>query len=106
MEKSQLHPQFEVLSPWAETDPVPLRGISPRLPQLDGKKIGLFYNSKRAARPMLETVERKLKERFPTLEVRYYASSKVNCPEIETGNKGAFQEWVRGVDAVITAVGD
>ena len=40
---------YEVLSPWAEADPVPLSGISPRLEDMTGKKIGLFCNSKRAA---------------------------------------------------------
>ena len=30
--------QFEVLSPWADTDPIPFRGISPRLDGLAGKK--------------------------------------------------------------------
>ena len=34
--------QYEVLSPWAEVDPIPLRGISPRIKTLAGKKIGLF----------------------------------------------------------------
>jgi len=39
--------QFEVLSPWADVDPIPLRGISPRLSSLAGKKIGIFVNPKR-----------------------------------------------------------
>ena|SRR4030042_3766549 len=98
--------QFEVLSPWAEIDPVPLRGISPRLPNLEGKRIGLFRNPKRAGRLILSAIEQKLKERFPTLEFRYYDSSRVNVPEIETENKASFQEWVKGTDGVIAAVGD
>jgi len=106
MDRNRGYAQFEVLSPWAEIDPVPLRGISPRLSSLDGKKIGLFFNSKRGARPMLATIERRLKERFPKLEATYYASSRVNFSEIDTENRAKFQEWVRGVDAVITAVGD
>ena len=40
---------FDVLSPWAETDPRPLQGISPRLRELRGKRIGLFANYKRAS---------------------------------------------------------
>ena len=44
--------QYEVLSPWAEVDPIPLRGISPRVDTLAGKKIGLFANFKRAAKPI------------------------------------------------------
>ena len=37
--------QYEVLNPWAESDPVPMRGISPRLDTMEGKTIGLFQNS-------------------------------------------------------------
>lgn len=40
---------FDVMSPWAETDPQPLQGISPRLSELHGKRIGLFANYKRAS---------------------------------------------------------
>ena len=45
---------YEVLSPWAEADPIPFRGISPRLGTLEGKKIGLLANSKRAAAPTMQ----------------------------------------------------
>ena len=40
-------PQYEVLSPWAEVDPV--RGILQRLDTVAGMKIGLFANFDRAA---------------------------------------------------------
>ena len=100
-----MNSQYEVLSPWAEVDPVPLRGISPRITDLAGKRIGLFLNSKIAARPMLAAVEKKLKERFPTLEfsrfVRY-----LNVSVAETEDKAKFEEWVKGVDAVILSYGD
>ena len=58
--------QYEVLNPWAEADPIPLRGISPRVADLKGKSIGLFINHKTPA-PLIQTVvEKKLKERYPT----------------------------------------
>ena len=42
--------QYEVLNPWAEVDPVSLRGLgAPRPTDLSGKTIGLFHNWKRAA---------------------------------------------------------
>lgn len=97
---------YEVLSPWAEADPVPLSGITPRLEDLAGKKIGLFCNSKRAARLMLTSIENKLKERFPSVTTAWYDATIPNIPEIESINKEKFMEWVRGVDAVILAVGD
>ena len=92
--------QFEVLSPWAEADPIPLRGISPRMETLAGKKIGLFVNYKRAARPMAESIERRLKAMYPDVQnqLPFY---RVECHEIETKNKEKFTAWAKGVDAVI-----
>jgi hypothetical protein len=99
--------EFEVLSPWADVDPVPLMGITPRLKDIAGKKIGLFVLSKPAARPILTVLEAKLKQRYPTCETSWYGS---NLPftrmQIESENKARFEEWVSGVDAVIGAVGD
>jgi hypothetical protein len=98
---------YEVLSPWAEADPVPLKGISPRLKDLAGKKIGLFVLSKPAARPILTVVEAKLKQKYPTCQTSWYNS---NIPwtkmQIESEDKAKFEDWVKGVDAVIGAVGD
>ena len=98
--------QYEVLSPWADADPIPFRGISPRVESLTGKKIGLFGNYKRAASPALKAVEGKLRERFPTSQFGWYFVSEMNVPEIETNNKGKFEEWLNEVDAVVTAFGD
>jgi hypothetical protein len=98
---------YEVLSPWAEADPVPLKGISSRLKDLAGKKIGLFVLSKPAARPILTVVEAKLKQKYPTCQTSWYNS---NIPwtkmQIESEDKAKFEDWVKGVDAVIGAVGD
>jgi hypothetical protein len=98
--------QYEVLSPWAEVDPIPLRGISPRLDSLSGKKIGLFANFKRAARPIQAEVEKRLKERFPDIETSLFDSSLPNVDETETANKEKFTAWAKEMDAVIAAVGD
>ncbi|MCR4394566.1 MAG: hypothetical protein NUV31_09385 [Dehalococcoidales bacterium] len=90
---------YEVLSPWAEADPVPVRGLTaPRLNELEGKKIGLYRNDKRAAGPILSAIEKKLKERFPNLQVSWYTSQKTDVPE--------FDDWLKSVDAVVAAVGD
>jgi len=97
---------YEVLSPWAEVDPIPLRGISPRLDSLSGKKIGLFANFKRAARPIQAEVERRLKERFPDIEISLFDSRLPNVDETETENKEKFTAWAKEMDAVIAAVGD
>ena len=98
--------KFEVLSPWADADPIPFRGISPRIDTLEGKKIGLFVNSKRAAMPISKSVDSKLKEMYPDIQTIVFHSTEPNVNEIETKNKEKFTEWVKGVDAVIALVGD
>jgi len=97
---------YEVLSPWAEVDPIPVRGISPRVDTLAGKKIGLFANFKRAAKPIQEVVERRLKERFPDCDTSLFDSTLPNVTETETKNLEKFTAWAKDVDAVIAAVGD
>jgi len=97
---------YEVLSPWAEADPISLRGISPRITDLGGKKIGLLRNSKRAALPILNVVEGRLKERFPTAEFTEFANLKPNEAIIEQEAKEKFEDWLKGVDAVVAAFGD
>ena len=98
--------QYEVLSPWAEVDPVPPRGLSPRLSALDGKKIGLFVNTKRAAKPMAAAIAKRLKEKFPTSETSLFASplSTVILRESKDGDQ--FNAWLKSVNAVILLVGD
>jgi hypothetical protein len=98
--------QYEVLSPWAEADPIPFRGISPRVTDLAGKKIGLFRNFKRAAKPVMTVVERELKNRYPTSEFSWFDSTSVNVLETETENKDKFEKWAQGVDTVVLGVGD
>ena len=98
--------QFEVLSPWADVDPIPLRGISPRVQNLAGKKIGLFVNPKRAAMPIAESIDRRLKSMYPDIQTIVFHSVGANVNEIETKNKERFTAWAKGLDAVIAVVGD
>ena len=99
--------QFEVLSPWAEVDPVPWKAISPRLSDLSGKKIGLLRNSKRAAEPSLQIAADRLKMKYPDIEFSWFANLKPNEMAIEQDNlKDDFEKWVEGVDAVIGSYGD
>ena len=98
--------QFEALSPWADADPIPFRGISPRLESLAGKKIGLFINPKRAAMPIGKSIERRLKELYPDIETVIFHSVGANVNEIETKNKEKYTAWAKSVDGVIGVVGD
>jgi len=100
--------QYEVLSPWAEADPIPLRGLTAlRLTDLAGKKIGLFASSKPVSQRILSVVEKKLKERFPTSETSsYVGEGSWAVLQMDTKNSARYKEWVNGVDAVVAAVGD
>lgn len=98
--------QFEVLSPWADVDPIPLRGISPRIQSLAGKKIGLFVNPKRAAMPIAESIDKRLKTMYPDVQTIIFHDTEANVNVIETNNKEKFTAWAKGLDAAIAVVGD
>ncbi len=95
---------YEVRDPRAEVEPIPLRGIAPRISDLAGKRIGLLANQKRAAGPVLSVVEKQLKQRIPDCIISGYSAQRI--PQHEAETKKAFQDWAKGVDAVIAAVGD
>jgi hypothetical protein len=97
--------QYEVLSPWAEIDPVPVKGISPRLEDMTGKTIGFFLNSKIAAEPMSDVIEEELKAKVPSLRFTRF----VRIPNIsmaETPEKEKYVKWIEGLDAIIYTHGD
>jgi hypothetical protein len=96
---------YEVMSPWAEVDPVPLEGINPRLADLNGRRIGLFHNGKVAARPMNDAVEAELRARFDGITIARFGRT-ANLEVAETPDRERYEEWVTEVDAVIHAVGD
>ncbi len=98
--------EYEVLSPWAEADPIPFNGISPRVDSLEGKTIGLLRNSKRAALPLMNVLEKRLKEKFPTARFTEIANLKPNESMIKQDMKDEFEAWLEGVDAVVASVGD
>ena len=98
---------YEVLSPWADADPVPMDGLTAeRVTDLNGKKIGLFCNIKQASHRIQPVLERRLKERYPEAEFSYYRGQAFSVSEMEPQNLDAFNAWIDGVDTVILAVGD
>ena len=97
---------YEVLSPWAEADPIPLKGLAARLTNLAGKKIGLLRNGKRAAEPILTVTEKRLRERYPTTEFVWFRGRTFSVSELEKDRLKEFEDWIKSVDAVIAAVGD
>ena len=104
--QSAAEAQYEVMNPWADVDPIPPKGISPRLDSFDGKKIGLFANSKRSAVPQARTVERKLKEKFSTIQTDMYHAPDPNYIAKDSPEWGKFSAWIQTVDAIVLMVGD
>ena len=97
---------YEVLSPWGDVDPAPLKGISPRWTDLQNKTIGLFANNKRASSPMQMAVETKLREKFPGLKFSHYVFAGGNREVAGTEYEPGYADWIKSVDAVVSAVGD
>ena len=98
--------EYEVLSPWADANPIPFKGLSPRVDSLEGKTIGLLRNSKRAALPLMNVLEQRLKEKYPTAKFTEIANMKPNESMIKQDMKDEFEAWLKGVDAVVASVGD
>lgn len=98
---------FEVLCPWAEVDPIPLKGNSPRVTDLNGKTVGLFAYFKEWGPVIMREVEQQLKAKFPTAKYSHFQYPKhikeiANDPEY----KDKFEEWVKEVDTVVSGYGD
>ena len=98
---------YEVLSPWAEADPLPARGLMPRVTSLEGKTIGLYAFFKQHAPLIMREVERQLKEQFPTARFKHF-QYPVHVKEViqDENYRDSFKEFVQGVDTVITGNGD
>ena len=104
--------EYYALNPWAEAELQSLRGLSPSLQGLEGKTIGLLYNAKVSAKPILSVIEKELKNKFPALKTSWYdarphtLTGKHGGVEQEPEDRPGFTEWVSEIDAVISAVGD
>ena len=103
---------YEVLGPWAEVDAVPMRRVSPRLTSLENKTIGLFDSSKIASRGVLTAVEERLREKLHATQFSWFTAGSYyhGQPHFREQKhkewRERFEEWIKGVDAVILAQGD
>jgi hypothetical protein len=98
---------YKVLSPWGEVESVPTTGILPRVKDLNGRTIGLFSFFKQVGPPLMKEIERQLKEKFPTTRFSHY-QYPIHSVEIakDDNYRAPFEEWLNGVDTVITGHGD
>ena len=90
---------IEVLNPRGEIELDKVYGISPRLPSLAGKTIGLYGNGKGGTEAFLNLVETQIKQRYPSVTIKRYNGA------FDVGDKLAHQ--IAGeVSAVVYGVGD
>jgi hypothetical protein len=98
---------YEVLNPWAEIEPIAPTGLLPRVTNLDGKTVGIFSYFKPWGPVIMKEIEKQLQERFPKTKFSYFYFY-MHMVEIakDKENKEAFEEWLQGVDTVVTGHGD
>ena len=63
---------LKVLNPRGEVEPPPTLTPTPRVTDLAGKKIGLYWNGKVGTDVFFDVVEELLKKKFPTATVLRY----------------------------------
>ena len=87
--------QFEVLNPWAEVDPVPLKGISPRLSGLNNKTVGLLANDKPASSIVIGIIREQLTQKFPNVRFSSFLDDLGTLGIYEKELKAKVQEWAQ-----------
>jgi len=90
---------FKALNPRGEIEPPPTFTPAVRVAELAGKKIGLYWNGKGGTSVFFDTVEKLLKEKFPTVTVLRYAGA------FDPGEKLAAR-IAEECDTFIDGVGD
>ena len=97
--------QYELLNPWADVDPVPEKGLAPRLTDLAGKKIGLFRNDKRGSKPTMEAIVKILGQKYPTIKfIPFFRKGNISVADTEF--LPDFEAWIKEIDGAIYAYGD
>lgn len=98
---------YEILSPWGEIETIPPKALQPRVKDLSGKTIGLFAFFKQHGSLIMKEVERQLKDRFPSAKYSHFKYPRHVAEIVEDEEfKTSFQEWLKGVDTVISGNGD
>ena len=94
---------LEVLNPMGMIEPPATLGLSPRVTDLDGKRIALMHNNKPGAANLYDALEELLKKKYPTATAaRGYQTGAVLPPKDPEMYKKAAAEC----KAFIFAMGD
>jgi len=90
---------LEVLNPRGEIKPPPTLAPSPRVTDLAGKRIGIYWNGKSGGNNFWDVAEGLLKEKFPSATILRYKGP------FDLGDKVA-ENLAKEVDIFIYGVGD
>ncbi len=90
---------IEVLNPRGEIEMDEIYGISPRVPDLAGKTIGLYSNGKGGVPRFLKMVEGHIKQKYPTVTIKHYNGA------FDVGDQLA-QKMAKEVSAAVYGLGD
>ena len=88
-----------VLNPRGEIAPLPVSVPRPRLSDLSGKRIGIYWNGKSGGDSFWNVIEQLLKQKFPTaIVVRYEGAYDIGDP--------LAAKMAKEVDTFLYGVGD
>lgn len=90
---------LEVMNPCGDIPPPPTFPPSPRVKELSGKRIGIYWLGKAGGDNFWDGVDELLKEKFPTAKILRYRGS------FDLGDERAA-EIAKEVDTVLYGVGD
>jgi hypothetical protein len=100
---SQSDPEWEIMVPMATGRVTKAEG-APGLKTLDGKRVGLFWNTKPNGDVFLLRIGERLKERFENIQLIEFmpgkADSAIGAPAV------ALKEAATRCDAVLLSTGD
>lgn len=90
---------IEVMNPRSDLEPPPVIAPSPRVKELAGKKVGIYWLGKAGGDNFFDAFEKVLKEKYPTVTTVRYRGP------LDIGDKMAAQV-AKEVDTLVYGVGD
>ena len=91
--------ELDVLNPRGDIEAVPVTAPNPRIADLNGKRIGLYWNSKPGLDNFYKVFEELLKKKYPAATTSWL--------------QGAFlirdddaENWQKDIDTFVYGVGD
>jgi len=90
---------LEVLNPRGEVAPKPILAPCPRIPDLSGKKIGIYWNSKGGGDHFWDVIEAEMRQKAPSATIVRFSGP------IEPSD-AQITAMAKEVDALFFGVGD